>query len=97
MMSLRLRSVAVAESSREEWLSGPQAAKLLGIELHTLHALINRGELAVDIAPPGKRNTGRRRDYRIRRQAIDDYLERARVKPGELRHLHPHWSWERYG
>lgn len=26
-----------------------------------------------------------------------DYLERARVKPGELRHLHPNWTWERYG
>ena len=73
----------------DEWLSGPQAAKLLGIQLHTLHALINRGEPAVEIAPPRKRNTGRRSDFRIHREAIDDFLERARVKPGELRHPAP--------
>jgi hypothetical protein len=27
---------------------------------------------------------------------LDDYIERARIKPGELRHLHPEWEWDRY-
>lgn len=87
----------MAATSGEDRLSGPQAAKLLGLQLHTLHALIDRGELAADIVPPGDRSTGRRRAIRVRREAIDDFLERARVKPGELRHLHPTWSWEWYG
>ena len=87
----------MAVTSGGEWLSGPQAAKLLGLQLHTLHALIDRGELSADVIPPGNKSTGRRRSIRIQREAVDDFLERARVKPGELRHLHPNWSWERYG
>lgn len=58
-----------------EWLSDPQAAKLLGLQLH---ALIDRGDLVAEIVPA-------------------DFLERVRVKPRELRHLHPEWTWERYG
>lgn len=92
-----LRFRPVTESAGEEWLSVPQAAKLLGLQLNTLHALIDRGDLAADILPPGKKSTGRRRAIRISREAIGDYLERARVKPGDLRHLHPEWTWERYG
>ncbi len=30
----------------------------------------------------------RRRSFRLTRRDVDDYLERARVKPGELRHLY---------
>ena len=72
-----------------EWLSGPQAAKLLGLQLQTLHALIDRGELAADVVPPGNKSTGRRRSIRIRREVLDDFIEQSRVRPGELRHLHP--------
>lgn len=38
----------------------------------------------------------RRHSIRFRRQAVDGYLERARVKPGDPRHLHPSWTWARY-
>ena len=44
----------------------------------TLHALIDRGELAAEVTRPDDRPR-RRRKIRIRRQAVDDYLERARV------------------
>ena len=63
---------------------------------HTVEALIERGELAGEIIVPTDRPRQRRR-IRISKTAVDDYLERARVKPGELRHLYPEWSWERYG
>ena len=77
-------------------MTPPAVAKRLGLRLRTVHALIERGDLAAEIVPPGKRATGRRRAIRFSREALDDYIERARVKPGELRHLHPNWSWERY-
>ena len=70
-------------------MSAPEAARRLGLQLHTVHALIDRGELAAEIVPPGKRSTGRRRDIRISREALDDYIERARVNPGDLAHLYP--------
>lgn len=38
---------------------------------------------------PSPRPKRRRRAIRIRRQDVDDYIERASVKPGELRHLNP--------
>jgi excisionase family DNA binding protein len=69
-----------------DWLSAPEVAKLLRLELHTVHALINRGELQAEVT-----NTGRpraRRAIRIQREAVDDLIERVRVKPGDLRHLH---------
>ena len=75
-----------------DWLTAPQAARLLGVQ----HALIDRGELAAEVTRPGDRPKRRRR-IRIRPQDVDDYLERARGKPGELRHLHENWTWERYG
>lgn len=69
-----------------EWLSAPQAARLLGVQLHTVHRLIERGEPAADILPLGKRGTSRRRSIRLRRQDVDDYIERA---PGEARRAAP--------
>lgn len=76
----------------EEWITPPRVAERLGLRLRTVHGLIERGELPAEII------MGRgRRNIRVRRQDVDDYLDRARVKPGELRHLHPHWSWERHG
>lgn len=55
-----------AVASSEVWLSGPQAARLLD-QLHTVHALIDPGELAADILRPGKRSAGWRRVIRIQR------------------------------
>jgi excisionase family DNA binding protein len=70
------------------------AGKLLGLSQHALEALIERGELEAEVTLP-TRTRGHRR-IRIRRSAVDDFLERARVKPGELAHLYPACSAERY-
>ena len=68
-------------------MTTPRAAELLGLQLRTVHRLIERGELAAHIIEPdGER---RRRHIEVSRSAIDDYLAEARVKPGELRHLYP--------
>lgn len=71
----------------DEWLTVPMAAKLLGLELHTVYALIDRGELPAEVTfPPGPK---RRRSVRLRHGDIADFLKRTRVKPGQLRHLVP--------
>ncbi len=62
------------------------AADLLGVQFRTVYNLVARGELpAVITTPPGPK---RRKSVRVRRQDVDEYLERARVKPGELAHLY---------
>ena len=80
---------AVPGQAADDWITPPRAAELLGLQLHTVHRLIERVDLVAEVVPPGRRNTGRRRDFRIRREALDDFIKRARVKPGELRHLYP--------
>ena len=72
-------------SAGDDWIIAPRAAELLGVTLHTVYALIDRGELEAEVTvPPGPR---RRRSVRLRRTWVDEYIERARVKPGELTHL----------
>ena len=69
----------------DEWVTVPMAAKLLGLQLHTVYALIDRGELPAEVTyPPGPK---RRRSVRLRNGDVVDFLRRARLKPGELRHL----------
>lgn len=69
-----------------EWITVPQVAKLLGLEPHTVYALIHRGELgAVEMIAPGPK---RRRQLRVQRAAVDHCVDRARIKPGSLRHLY---------
>ena len=88
-MSLRLRSLAVAKTAGDEWMTAPAVAKLLGVRQNTVYALVDAGELVAEITiPPGPK---RRRSVRIPRRAVDDYIERARIRPGELRHLHENW------
>ena len=71
----------------DEWVTVPMAAKLLGLQLHTVYALIDRGELPAEVTfPPGPK---RRRSVRLRHGDVADFLRRARVKPGQLRHLVP--------
>ena len=62
------------------------AAGLLGVALHTVRALIERGDVRGESFVPTDRPR-RRRVVRLRPEDVDDYLERARVKPGELAHL----------
>ena len=86
---------AVPKPAADGWITVPAAAKLLGLQLHTVYALIDRGELAGEVTV--LLGPKRRRSVRLRRQDVDDLIERARVKPGELRHLYPNGTWERYG
>jgi excisionase family DNA binding protein len=75
----------------DDWITVPTAARLLGLQLHTVYRLIEKGELGgVDtygVCMSGRPR--RRRSFRLTRRDVDDYLERARIKPGELRHLVP--------
>jgi excisionase family DNA binding protein len=75
----------------DDWITVPTAAQFLGLQLHTVYRLIENGEFgAVDTY--GIRMSGRprrRRSFRLTRREVDDYIERARIKPGELRHLVP--------
>lgn len=88
--------MTVAEDVRDEWLSTPKAAELLGVRVRTVYNLINKGELPADFVLPYPGPKSRRRAIRIRRQDLEDFIEQARVKPGQLRHLHPAWEWDRY-
>jgi excisionase family DNA binding protein len=63
---------------RVEWLSSPQAAEELGVSARTLYKFINDGML------PGYRFG---RVIRVRRSDVEIFLERIRIKPGELDHL----------
>lgn len=76
----------VAESSGGEWIGVIEAAKLLGLRDRTVRELVDRGELPALVETP--RPWARRRTIRIPLAALNDYIARARVKPGELRHLH---------
>ena len=85
----------VLDAASDEWITVPTAAELLGVAIHTAYDLIDRGALTAEVTVPIRPK--RQRSLRLRRQDVDAFIERARVKPGELRHLHPNWSWERYG
>lgn len=78
----------VRGAAGNEWIMAPEAARLLGVQLHTIYHMIDRGELSAEVTHPADRPRPRRR-FRIRRQEVADCIARARVKPGELRHLHP--------
>ena len=75
-------------STGDDWIIAPRAAELLGVTLHSVYALIDRGQLEAEVTIPTDRPK-RRRSIRLRRSAVDEYLERARVKPGELAHMIP--------
>ena len=66
-------------SNNAKWPSTIQAAGELGIGQQSVYRLIDAGELAAY-------RMGR--VIRIRRSDIDDFVQRCRVEPGDLRHLH---------
>ncbi len=73
-------------------MGAPAAAKRLGIRLVTLYRIIDSGVL-----PAYKV----RRVIRLKRADVDAYIERCRVQPGTLAHLHPadelaYRRWKRY-
>lgn len=63
-----------------KWLSTAEASRRLGIGLRTLYRLIDEGRL-----PAYKFG----RVIRLQQQEVEDFIERARIKPGELEHLYP--------
>lgn len=69
------------KSQGPDWVGTPGAAAYLGITLRTLYRMIDQGEL------PAYR-VGR--VIRLRWDAIEDFVQSARIKPGELYHLYPH-------
>lgn len=67
----------------------PEAARLLGVEPHTVYRLVETGELAGRVT---RRHHEDGRPWQVRtfdltRQDVLDYIERARIRPGELAHL----------
>lgn len=70
----------VTKSTGEGWVGVPALAKELGITMRTLYKLLDAGEL-----PAYKFG----QVIRIKRIDVEAFLQRAQVKPGELRHLYP--------
>ncbi len=68
-------------------MSTVAAARLLGLSHRSVLGFIDAGELEAEV----DRHTGPtgRRLIRVRPGAIEDFLDRARVKPGDLRALYP--------
>ena len=91
---------AMPESNGDDWITAPTAARLLGLQLHTVYRLIDSGDLQGEQAATTvwKRNgrVGKRRSVRLRRRHVAEYIDRARIKPGELLHLYRPATGERY-
>ena len=71
---------AVTKSTGDDWLGVPALAKELGVTIRTVYAILDSGDI------PSYRI---RRVIRIRRVDVEEYLERCKVQPGDLSHLHP--------
>ncbi len=62
-----------------KWLGTSEASKYLGINLRTLYRLIDQGEFsAYKIG----------RVIRLKTEDLDSFLERSKIQPGTLEHLH---------
>ncbi len=73
------------KSTGEDWLSAPEAATALGLTVRTVYALVDTGDLTAYKF---------RRVLRIKRDDLEDYVERCRVNPGDLAHLYPQGATE---
>lgn len=69
----------MARNDVADWLSTREAARQLGLTVRTLYRLIDTGELAAY-------KIGR--VIRLKQDDVDDYLQRARIAPGDLEHLY---------
>ena len=63
-------------SAADEWVSAEQAGRYLGGSRRLTYELVARGELSALRWP-----------VRVRRSELERYVERSRLRPGELRHL----------
>ncbi len=77
----------VVSRAADDWINVSVAAKRLGVSLHTAYGLIHRGELHAEVVRTVVRPKGRR-SVRLQRQDVDDFIRRAKVVPGDLRHLY---------
>jgi hypothetical protein len=60
------------------WLTPPQIAQMLAVDVHGILAAIRAGRLvAIDVRRPG----ATRPRYRVSPEALDDYLRLLRVVP----------------
>ncbi len=80
------------EPTGDDWITVPTAAKVLGLQTHTVYALIDQGEIPAEVRPPAvatRYNTpGKRRSVTLRRGDVDQFIKRAKIMPGSLRHLY---------
>jgi hypothetical protein len=80
----------VVEPAGDDAITVPAAAALLGLTPHALYELIAEGQLG-RMETYGVTVTGRprrRRTFHLTRQDVDDFLERARIRQGELANLY---------
>jgi excisionase family DNA binding protein len=68
------------KSTGELWVGSPEAAGRLGVTLRTLYGFIDAGDI-----PAYKMG----RVIRLKAADIDAYVEKVRLKPGDLKHLFP--------
>jgi excisionase family DNA binding protein len=59
--------------ARDDWLDAEGAGRYLSLPTNTVYRLIQDGHLDAVSCPD-----------RIRRRALDEFLERCRIKPGDL-------------
>ncbi len=70
-----------------DWLTVPQAARILGLASHTLSRYLKAGEIPYTV-------DRQRRIRVIARADLDAYLERSRLKPGDLGPTTTGAKWE---
>ena len=76
----------------DEWLKVADVAKYPGVQEHTVYKLIDDGKLTAEggsktaLGPKGTLKQ-RRAGTRVKQADLQAFVEAARVKPGELRHL----------
>lgn len=68
----------------DDWLSVQEAADALGLHYRTVWRMVREGELSST-----REDSTQGRPYRVRRADVDAFIERSKVKPGELAHLRP--------
>jgi excisionase family DNA binding protein len=67
----------IADSDRRtDWPSLQKAADACGMAYRTMLAKVRRGELPAE--KPGK-------EWRVRRTDVEAFIERSRVKPGDIK------------
>ncbi|HET9059326.1 MAG TPA: helix-turn-helix domain-containing protein [Acidimicrobiales bacterium] len=63
-----------------KWIGTPEACARLGVTLRTLYRFIDEGQL-----PAYKMG----RVIRLQAHEVDEFVARARIRPGTLEHLYP--------